>query len=421
MLGNVDEADQWIDVIAEVVQLWEPRSEKIAQVGLLGDESGRLKFVTWESASLPELVQGETYRFQNVVTDEYQGRYSVSLNSATVVEPSETAVNAAADGVTVGGTVVAVQEGSGLIKRCPEADCTRVLSGGRCGEHGAVEGEFDLRIKAVVDDGHRSVTALFDAEATVAVSGLSMADAQAMAMDALDTGVVVDALTERVLGRRYRLTGRVVGSYFLVNDSERTTDESEGIDADAVEPALTTRQPARRLFAEELNATTETFQESDEERAPVYGLLPTGVGVNRVLVVGTLTETADVGSDTEYWQGKVFAADSPVYVYAGTYQPEAMEVLRATESPAYVAVVGKLRTYERGDRMNVAIEPESITEVSEATREAWLAETANQTRERLDTFGTGDAPFGAEARAAYGEDVGVIDAAVAAVAETVDP
>jgi ABC-type glutathione transport system ATPase component len=31
--------------IAEVVQLWEPHSETIAQVGLLGDESGRLKFV----------------------------------------------------------------------------------------------------------------------------------------------------------------------------------------------------------------------------------------------------------------------------------------------------------------------------------------------------------------------------------------
>jgi ssDNA-binding replication factor A large subunit len=120
MLGNVDEADQWIDVVAEVVQLWEPRSETIAQVGLLGDESGRLKFVKWESAGLPELVEGETYRFQNAVTDEYQGRYSVSLNSATVVELSEETVSVAADGVTVGGTVVAVQEGSGLITRCPE-------------------------------------------------------------------------------------------------------------------------------------------------------------------------------------------------------------------------------------------------------------------------------------------------------------
>jgi len=233
-----------------------------------------------------------------------------------------------------------------------------------------------------------------------------------MAMDALDTSVVVDALTERVLGRRYRLTGRVVGTYFLVNEATKTTDTPEGFDAEEVEPALTTRQPARRLFAEELNTTTQTFQESNEERAPVYGLTPTGVGVNRVLIVGTLIETADVGSDAEYWQGKVFAADSPVYVYAGAYQPEAMAVLKAAKPPMYVAVVGKLRTYERGDRTNVAIEPESITEVDEATRDSWVAETANQTRKRLNAFETGDAQFGEEATVAYGEDVSAIEAVV---------
>jgi RPA family protein len=132
------------------------------------------------------------------------------------------------------------------------------------------------------------------------------------------------------------------------------------------------------------------------------------VGVNRVFVVGTLAETADVGSDAEYWQGKVFAADSPVYVYAGQYQPEAMGVLRAVEPPAYVAVVGKLRTYERGDRTNVAIEPESITEVDEATRDAWVAETASQTRARLEAFETDDAPFSAEARETYRDEIGLI-------------
>nr|WP_240137809.1 hypothetical protein [Salinigranum salinum] len=414
MLGNVDEADQWIDVIAEVVQLWEPRSEKIAQVGLLGDESGRLKFVMWESAGLPELVEGETYQFQNVVTDEFQGRYSVSLNSATVVKPSEEAVSAAADGVTVGGTVVAVQEGSGLIKRCPEADCTRVLSGGRCGEHGAVEGEFDLRIKAVVDDGHRSINAIFDAEATVAVSGLSMADTQAMAMDALDTGVVVDALTERVLGRRYQLTGPVVGEYFLVDDvAEGPADED--LSDETLEPAVTGRQPAQRMLAQEINASTHTFQESDEERAPVLSLSPTGVAVNRVLIVGALTEAQDVGSNSEYWRGRVYAGSEPVFVYAGQYQPEAMQFLQQADTPSYVAVVGKLRPYEAGDRVNVAIEPESIATVDEATREAWLAEAVEHTGTRIEAFerGAGRADVAAEQ---YGDEVGRIEQAVTDVA-----
>jgi len=410
MLGDVAEADQWVDLVAEVVELWAPRSEKIAQVGLLGDESGRLKFVKWKSANLPELAEGETYRFQNVVTDEYQGRYSVSLNSASAIELSEEAVNTAAEGVTIGGAIVALQEGSGLIKRCPESDCTRVLSGERCAEHGDVEGEFDLRIKAVVDDGSRSINAVFDAEATTAASGLSMADAQAMAMDALDTSVVVDELVERVLGRPYRLTGPIVGEYFLVDDVAQGSAE-ENLNNEALEPAVTARQPTRRMLAQEINASTHTFQESDEERAPVLSLSPTGVAVNRVLIVGALTETRDVGSSTEYWRGRVYAGSESVFVYAGQYQPEAMEFLQQAVTPSYVAVVGKLRSYEAGDRVNVAIEPEAIAPVDEATREAWLAEAVEHTQARIVAFERGAAQAAA-ATEHYGGDLGQIEHAL---------
>jgi RPA family protein len=327
---------------------------------------------------------------------------------------------AASDGsVAVVGSIVDIQEGSGLIKRCPEADCTRVLSGERCAEHGAVEGEFDLRIKAIVDDGNRSINAIFDAEATATVSGLSLEDAQAMAMDALDTGVVVEALVEQVLGRPYRLTGPVVGEYFLVDDvASGSVDED--LSADALEPAVTARQPARRVLAQELNASTYTFQESDEERAPVLGLSPTGMALNRVLVVGALTEVRDVGSDSEYWQGRVYAGSEPVFVYAGQYLPGAMDALRQAETPSYVAVVGKHRSYESGGRTNVAIEPEFIIPVDEETRDAWVEETVAQTSTRIDAFEAGRAPFGERARRAYGEDMSGFVEAIEATDRTAD-
>ena len=415
MLNSIDEADKWVDVVAEVVELWEPRSEKIAQVGLLGDESGRLKFVVWASADLPELEEGGTYEFESVVTDEYQGRFSVSCNSATSISETDQSVEVSDGTIEVVGSIVDVQEGSGLIKRCGQDDCTRVLRNGRCAEHGQRDGDFDLRIKAILDDGERSVSVLFNEEATEAVTGISLDDATTMAMDALSTDVVADEISEQLLGRRFRLTGSVFETYFLVDEAEQTDAVSAGLDADAVAPALTQRQPATRLFAEELNATTHTFQESDEERAPVYGLTPTGIGINRVFVVGTLTETADVGNDSEYWQGKVFAASSPVYVYAGQYQPEAMAALRAAETPTYVAIVGKLRTYESGDRVNVAIEPESITEVDESTREAWVAEAAAQTSDRIEAFEAGEASFGAQAQDEYGESLSELREAVVAI------
>ncbi len=99
--------------------------------------------------------------------------------------------------------------------------CTRVLQNGRCSEHGDVEGEFDLRIKGVLDDGIETHETIFDQESTEELTGISLEQAQEMAMDALDTEVVVEKMRETVLGRYYRVSGPTLGRYVLANDIER--------------------------------------------------------------------------------------------------------------------------------------------------------------------------------------------------------
>jgi len=151
-----------------------------------------------------------------------------------------------------------------------------------------------------------------------------------------------------------------------------------------------TREIARRVFAQEFNDATYTFKESDDDRAPVYVLLPTGQRANRVFVVGTLTETDDVGEEAEYWQGRIVDPNGDTFfTYAGQYQPDAASMLRDLEPPEYVAVVGKPRTYETDDgNVNVSIRPESITAVNETTRDRWVVETAERTLERIQAFET---------------------------------
>ena len=155
--------------------------------------------------------------------------------------------------------------------------------------------------------------------------------------------------------------------------------------------AVPSREVARRVFAREFNDASYTFKESDDERAPVYLLLPTGERANRIFLVGTLTETEDVGEDSEYWQGRVVDPNGdPFFVYAGQYQPEAASMLRELEPPAYVAITGKPRTYETDDGdVNVSVRPESITLVDAATRDRWVVETAERTLERIERFGEG--------------------------------
>jgi RPA family protein len=151
------------------------------------------------------------------------------------------------------------------------------------------------------------------------------------------------------------------------------------------------REVAQRAFATEFADATHQFQESDEERAPKYGLLPTGERANRVFAVGTLTETEDIGNDSEYWQARVVDPTGTFFVYAGQYQPDAMAFLREADAPEYVAVVGKPSTYETENEDGevetyVSIRPEAIRSVDEVTRDRWVAETAEQTLERIEAF-----------------------------------
>ena len=185
--------------------------------------------------------------------------------------------------------------------------------------------------------------------------------------------------------------------------------------------SVPTREVARRAFAREFNDASYTFKESDDERAPVYLLLPTGERANRVFVVGTLTETEDVGDESEYWRGRVVDPTGTFFVYAGQYQPEAAGVLRDTEPPAYVAVTGKPRTYETDDgTVNVSLRPESITVVDAATRDRWVVETAERTVERLERFADGEGEYVAMAREHYGDDASEYREAVVEALEGIE-
>jgi ssDNA-binding replication factor A large subunit len=231
-VADVDAPEEWVDISGKVVDLWEARSDAVAQVGLLGDETGTIKFTKWSKSDLPELEEGAVYDLRNVVTDEYQGRFSVKLNRTTVIEELEEDIEVGDDSAEAEGALVAIQSGSGLIKRCPDEDCTRVLQNGRCSEHGEVEGEFDLRIKGVLDDGREVTEVIFDEAATTNLTGITLEEAQEMAMDALDTTVVADEMRQDVLGRYYHVEGPTFGRYLLADDVE------EGITAPDPESVL---------------------------------------------------------------------------------------------------------------------------------------------------------------------------------------
>lgn len=244
---EINADNEWHDLRVELIQLWDPNSDQMEQVGLIGDETDVIKFTLWkDTEGIPPLEKGNTYHIQNVVTDEYKGRYSVKFTKASSIEIAEDdEITGNGSEETIEGVLVDVKTGSGLIKRCPDDDCTRVINNGRCSEHGPVEGEFDLRIKAVVDNGYVAQDVIFGEEATTEVTGITLEEAQDLAMDALDTSVVAQEIEADIIGQYFQVEGPKLGRNVVVNDVAAVDGVSEdalqalnahlsgGVDADA--------------------------------------------------------------------------------------------------------------------------------------------------------------------------------------------
>jgi replication factor A1 len=213
-VAEINEPGLWVDLKVKVAQLWETNSEAISQSGLVGDETGAIKFVKWVKADLPELVDGKSYLLKNLVTDEFQGRFSVKLNRTSQIEPLDVDVEIGSIAAEFSGALVDVQKGSGLIKRCPV--CKRSLAKGVCSEHGKVDGTYDLRIKAVLDDGRRVQDLLVNRETTERLLNLTLEEAKQMAMEALDHEVVHSLIESKLMGRYYSITGPRIDRYLLV-------------------------------------------------------------------------------------------------------------------------------------------------------------------------------------------------------------
>jgi len=91
-VADVKEDGKWVTLKVKVVQIWDNTSDKITQTGLIGDETGIIKFTIWESANLPPMEEGRSYEIKSAVTNLYNEKFQD------------------------------IQSGSGLIKRCPECN-----------------------------------------------------------------------------------------------------------------------------------------------------------------------------------------------------------------------------------------------------------------------------------------------------------
>ena len=144
------------------------------------------------------------------------------------------------------------------------------------------------------------------------------------------------------------------------------------------------RQTAWKVFAGEYNDATVEIK-GEGEMAPSFVVTPLGAKVNRLFIIGVLTDVEKVSEDGDLVRAHVSDPTGVFTLYSGQYQQDATDALTDIEVPAFVAVLGKTRTYipEEG-ALYVSVRPEKVVEVNASTRDKWILETCQNTKDRIE-------------------------------------
>jgi uncharacterized protein len=145
------------------------------------------------------------------------------------------------------------------------------------------------------------------------------------------------------------------------------------------------REAAWRVFASEYNDSTVEIK-GEGEMAPSYIVTPLGAKINRLFIIGVLTDVENMSESGDLLRAHVSDPTGVFTLYSGQYQQNATDALSSIEVPAFVAVVGKSKTYrpEDGEELYVSIRPERIMEVNADIRNQWILETCTSTKDRIE-------------------------------------
>ena len=146
------------------------------------------------------------------------------------------------------------------------------------------------------------------------------------------------------------------------------------------------REPSWRIFAAEYNEANHIIQGS-EEKAPKYVITPLGAKVNRLFIVGVLTDVENIGKEGIRWRARIADPTGIHNVYAEPFNPEAATLLTEMETPSYIAVVGKIRIYEPDEgTIYLSVRAEVVKNSDSFIRDYWIIQAAKNMKMRIDAM-----------------------------------
>jgi replication factor A1 len=211
---------------AKVVKLFEPKSDKVAQAGIIGDATGTIRFVIWKStAPKKQLKDGQVYDFPFAACNMFNNTLSVSL-IADESKESKTEIDVKTTNMTFLGNLVTVQEGSGVVKRCTVEGCGRVLNRmNYCTIHEIQKDfKYDMRVKGVIDTGYEAKFIHVPLKQTEELIGLTLEQAiKQSEHNPLGVESVYMDIKNKIVGKYYIIEGNEMNDRILVSSIKLAT------------------------------------------------------------------------------------------------------------------------------------------------------------------------------------------------------
>jgi len=212
-----------VSLRVKMIQEYETTSDRIFQSGLIGDESGTIRFISWKNEGETRLEPDTVYAIYYATVDQFNDRLSVTLSGAVCVPDESASIEVRSPDEQIQGVFVHMSPGSGLIKRCPVEGCGRVLSRQNYCQIHEIQPNFnyDLRIKGWLDTGGETYDTIISREGVESLTGLSLQSAQDMAEnDPLGLDTIFYHINEHVLGRYLSCKGRKIDNRFFAKNCE---------------------------------------------------------------------------------------------------------------------------------------------------------------------------------------------------------
>jgi len=245
-ISELNKGSRTVDLLARVIELTPAKvkvrgEEKEVIKGVLADSSGMIDFTCWGPM---EILMGVCYRIRGGYVKDFKGTLKLNFDAGAIIRSvpdgslppaedlkrprkgrlGEIMEKGSGGPVLLRGTFVDIRPGSGIFKKCRE--CGRRMVKGLCTVHGKVEGDLDLGLRAVFDDGTCTAMVRCDRFVVESLLGQKMDELSEELIRSLDPDLVEERLSSALLGHPWTLSGlAMIDDYGCTIVAERLSKE----------------------------------------------------------------------------------------------------------------------------------------------------------------------------------------------------